>query len=62
MSAYRHELGRVAFVLLLAFAARAGFVIAWHATHDPQHFEFPDSESYWELGRDLATGEPYEFG
>ena len=62
MSAFRHELGRLALVLLLAFAARAAFVIAWHATHEPQHFEFPDSASYWDLGRDLATGAPYEFG
>jgi 4-amino-4-deoxy-L-arabinose transferase-like glycosyltransferase len=62
MSVARHEIGRLALVLVLAFVARCAFVTWWHTTHDPHQFEFPDSASYWDLGRDLTTGSPYAFG
>jgi len=62
MSVLRHESSWLALVLLLALVVRVGFVIGWHRTHDPNQFELPDSESYWELGRRLAAGEPYAVG
>jgi 4-amino-4-deoxy-L-arabinose transferase-like glycosyltransferase len=62
MSVGRHEIGRLALLLMLAFVTRAAFVFWWHTSHDPRQFEFPDSASYWDLGRDLATGAPYAFG
>jgi 4-amino-4-deoxy-L-arabinose transferase-like glycosyltransferase len=51
-------------VLLIALTARLAFVVWWQRTlvTTNQRFEFPDSESYWELGQHLAQGEPYQFG
>ncbi|MEX2173432.1 MAG: glycosyltransferase family 39 protein [Pirellulaceae bacterium] len=45
----------------LALRLAAG---AWWQQRLPagKTFGFPDSESYWELGRKIARGEPYEFG
>ncbi|MEX2091583.1 MAG: glycosyltransferase family 39 protein [Pirellulales bacterium] len=64
MSWPRHETTRLALVVLLALTARLAFVGWWQQTHvrEPQQFEFPDSASYWELGHDIAAGEPYQVG
>src|SRR5262245_12149144 len=64
MKPLQREIVRFLLVLLIALTARMAFVIWWqrtHITHD-QQFEFPDSQSYWELGQHLARGEPYQFG
>ena len=54
----------LALVLLVALAARLAFVVWWQRTQigSGQQFEFPDSQSYWELGQHMARGEPYQFG
>ncbi|NLE37857.1 MAG: glycosyltransferase family 39 protein [Pirellulaceae bacterium] len=48
-------------LLLVAFVARlaAGF---WWQSRVGDGFGFGDSESYWSLGRAIASGEPYRFG
>jgi 4-amino-4-deoxy-L-arabinose transferase-like glycosyltransferase len=58
------EIARFLLVLLIALAARLAFVVWWQRTHiaSDQQFEFPDSQSYWELGQHMARGEPYQFG
>jgi len=52
---------RLALLLLFALAVRlaAGFV--WQGRF-PGRFGFGDSGSYWQLGRAIAEGGPYEFG
>jgi Dolichyl-phosphate-mannose-protein mannosyltransferase len=54
----------LALVLLVALAARLAFVVWWQRTQivSGKQFEFPDSESYWELGQHMTRGEPYQFG
>jgi len=47
-------------ILLLALAARMGAAVVWENRIEGQ-FGFPDSESYWALGRSIAQGQPYEF-
>ena len=52
----------LAVLLVAAFLVRLGAAIWWDARLPaPQSFGLPDSESYWELGRQLARGGPYEF-
>jgi 4-amino-4-deoxy-L-arabinose transferase-like glycosyltransferase len=60
----RRETTRLSLVLLIALAARLAFIVWWQRTQIVSHqqFEFPDSQSYWELGQHLARGEPYQFG
>jgi 4-amino-4-deoxy-L-arabinose transferase-like glycosyltransferase len=48
-------------VLLAAFGLRMGAAVVWQSRLDDQ-FGFPDSESYWSLGRSIAQGQPYQFG
>lgn len=54
---------QLALVLCVALFLRIAFACWWQWGHlpDGQPFEFPDSESYWELGQSIATGQPYQF-
>lgn len=52
-----------ALILLTALALRLGGAIGWErftASHGEAPFFFGDSDSYWQLGRALAAGAPYE--
>jgi 4-amino-4-deoxy-L-arabinose transferase-like glycosyltransferase len=64
MKPLQREIARFLLVLLIALTARMAFVVWWQRAHitDDQQFEFPDSQSYWELGQHIARGEPYQFG
>jgi len=56
---------RAAFLAILAVALAVRLVAAmwWQQRVPPGGmFAFPDSESYWELGRRIVRGQPYEFG
>jgi 4-amino-4-deoxy-L-arabinose transferase-like glycosyltransferase len=55
---------RAAWILILAVAllARLAAGFWWDARLPPgQQFFFGDSDSYWQLGRAIARGEPYEY-
>lgn len=64
MTVREHPLRLLLLILVAALAARIGFAAWWQFHHLPaeQKFEFPDSESYWQLGQRLATGQAYQFG
>ena len=50
-------------ILFLAFALRLGGALGWQRfidTRGSAPFFFGDSDSYWQLGRALAAGAPYE--
>ena len=49
--------------MVVALVVRLSFVVWWQTNQLPAHgpFKFPDSESYWELGKQIAAGEDYEF-
>ena len=50
-------------ILILAFALRLGGAVGWQRFVDMRGsapFFFGDSDSYWQLGRALAAGAPYE--
>ncbi|MBR2692938.1 MAG: phospholipid carrier-dependent glycosyltransferase [Thermoguttaceae bacterium] len=52
-----------ALILLAAFVLRLGGAAVlerFTASHGEARFFFGDSDSYWQLGRALATGAPYE--
>ena len=50
-------------ILLLALVVRLGAGVWWQERLPAgQRFFFPDSESYWQLGRTIAHGEPYQYG
>jgi 4-amino-4-deoxy-L-arabinose transferase-like glycosyltransferase len=50
-------------ILAAALAIRLAAGAWWQARLPPgKAFGFPDSEGYWELGRAIAQGRPYEFG
>lgn len=50
-------------ILLVAFVLRLAAAVAWQwQLPRDQLFFFPDSQSYWALGRAIAHGEPYQFG
>ena len=50
-------------ILVLALSVRVAAAIVWQSMLPVgTRFGFPDSESYWELGRSLARGGPYAFG
>lgn len=48
-------------LLAIAMLLRLAAVVVWQARFGDR-FLFGDSESYWELARRLASGEPYQFG
>ncbi len=55
--------------LLAALGLRIGAAFWWQGKqHDPaelpakQPFGFPDSDTYWQLGRTIYRGEPYQYG
>jgi 4-amino-4-deoxy-L-arabinose transferase-like glycosyltransferase len=50
-----------ALLLLVALAVRLGAAVVWERRAAGQ-FLFGDSQSYWELGRAIAEGRPYEYG
>ena len=51
----------IALLLALALTVRlAG--MAWWESRLTEPFGFPDSESYWQLAEDIATGQPYQYG
>ncbi len=50
-------------ILALALVVRLGGAVWWQQRlGSPQAFGFPDSDSYWELGKRIAAGRPYEYG
>jgi 4-amino-4-deoxy-L-arabinose transferase-like glycosyltransferase len=50
-------------ILAAAFAVRLAAGVWWQQRlPEGQRFGFPDSESYWELGRAIAQGKPYVYG
>jgi 4-amino-4-deoxy-L-arabinose transferase-like glycosyltransferase len=50
-------------ILAFALAVRLLAGVWWQQRLPPgKAFGFPDSESYWELARTIARGQPYEFG
>jgi hypothetical protein len=54
---------RLAAILVVALAVRWGAGIWWQGRlPEGREFGFPDSESYWELARNVAAGDPYTFG
>ena len=54
---------RLACVLLAALALRLGAGYAWQERLGPERrFAFGDSDAYWTLGRQIARGEPYQYG
>ncbi|MEN6451916.1 MAG: glycosyltransferase family 39 protein [Thermoguttaceae bacterium] len=48
-------------LLIVAFAIRLAVGLAWQ-TRLSGRFGLGDSESYWQLGRAIAEGKPYEYG
>ena len=50
-------------ILAAALAIRLAAGVWWERRLPAgKQFGFPDSEGYWELGRKIARGQPYEFG
>ena len=53
----------LAAILAVALALRLGAGVWWQSRlPEGKKFAFGDSESYWELGRTIARGQPYEYG
>jgi 4-amino-4-deoxy-L-arabinose transferase-like glycosyltransferase len=50
-------------IVFVAIALRCAAAVWWQARlPDGQQFGFGDSQSYWELGRAIARGGPYQIG
>ena len=50
-------------ILAVALVVRLGAGVWWQQRLPAgKAFAFGDSESYWELARRIARGEPYEYG
>jgi 4-amino-4-deoxy-L-arabinose transferase-like glycosyltransferase len=50
-------------IVCLALVLRAGAAVWWHSRAPAgAGFFFADSESYWDLGNDLAAGRDYQYG
>ena len=53
----------LAAILAAALVLRLGAGVWWQSRlPEGKKFAFGDSESYWELGRTIARGQPYEYG
>jgi 4-amino-4-deoxy-L-arabinose transferase-like glycosyltransferase len=53
----------LAAILALALVLRVGAGMWWQARlPEGKKFAFGDSEGYWQLGRAIARGQPYEYG
>lgn len=62
-SLFRSHYARLACLLALALALRLGAGCWWQSRLPPGvQFAFGDSDTYWTLGRQLARGEPYQYG
>ena len=48
-------------LLVVAFALRLAMSFFWQHRCGDERFFFPDSDTYWTLGRTIAKGEPYEY-
>jgi hypothetical protein len=56
------NVGWLAVILLAALTMRMAAAVVWQQRlATSSSFAFPDSESYWELGRRIARGDAYEF-
>lgn len=63
MRARLREAAAWAGIVILALSVRVIGAVVWQSMLPAgTRFGFPDSESYWELGRSLAHGGPYAFG
>lgn len=50
-------------ILAVALVLRLAAGVWWQSRVPAgKQFGFPDSESYWQLGQQIAAGKPYEFG
>lgn len=57
------RVGAIVGILAIAVVLRWTGSVWWQSRlGDEQSFGFPDSHSYWELGSQLSTGGPYEYG
>mgnify|MGYP002624134656 FL=1 len=62
MIAIRHRRLTWGGLLLVAVLIRIAAALVWQARlGEGESFAFPDSESYWELGRLISQGQKYEF-
>lgn len=59
-----HAWKLLALLLAMALAVRLAACLHWQSRLDQRRalFGFPDSESYWVLGRAIAEGRPYQYG
>lgn len=54
--------GKLLLVILVAALAVRVAVAWWWQSRLAQDFAFGDSETYWDLARTIARGEPYQYG
>ncbi|MDR2440907.1 MAG: glycosyltransferase family 39 protein [Planctomycetaceae bacterium] len=50
------------FLFLVALLLRAGAAGYWEYRVGTEKFYFGDSDTYWKLGQNIATGKPYTYG
>jgi len=63
MPAKRHFAWSLTAILAVALLVRLAAGVWWQQRLPAgQKFAFGDSESYWQLGRTIAHGQPYEYG
>lgn len=56
------DLQWLAILLFVALGIRIASAFFWQARVAHDRFVFGDSESYWVLGKAIASGEPFEYG
>lgn len=49
-------------LFIVALLLRIGMLIYWEHRVGPDKFYFGDSDTYWQLGKAIATGQPYSYG